>query len=474
MSRPTRLGFLSLGLLPLALGACLPAPKTGCRTSDDCTRGRTCVAGICQNPGLDAASDTQPDRPSPTPDTTDTTTSDLAIDLAPGDWFRVDLRWDGMLAEDAPTPPSDTPIPDRGADLGATNTPIPDGGADVGATDTPIPDGIADIGATDTPIPNGGGDVGAADTPIPDGGADVGTTDTSIPDGATDIFKTPDSAPLPIDQSPDTPLAPNDAGDGADSQPGTDAPVMVSWENFRARCPVEPWSGGRYIVDGDLAFDQAGLRLYYDAWFAAQAQPPETLVPMGAVVLWPFPESVSLSYCISSNFGDQLTVVEAAMQAAVSSWTDHVGVQVSYLPEENASCDAANTRVTFDVRMVAGAGYAAVSFFPGDPRSARSLLIDASQFGADAEAPDLAGVLRHQLGHTLGFQHEHLWLDPACTTEESPLSVQIAHYDVESVMHLPSCRPSERGGTMQTDGDLFGAIAHYGLSPALLGGILTM
>jgi hypothetical protein len=300
-------------------------------------------------------------------------------------------------------------------------------------------------------------------------------TDTLIGDSALASDSTPEG-PIGLDQTPDLPPSRTDtalelsdvpmadaAADGADDP----APGVVSWGQFRSRSPREPWAGGRYVVDGDLVFDEAGLHRYYDAWFAAQGAAPESLPPMGATVRWPFPDSMSLSYCISTNFGDNLPIIEAAMQVASTSWSDRAGVQYHYVPEEDARCDAYNTNVAFDVRPVFGAGYAAVSFFPDSPRSARSLLVDSSAFFVGPGAVDLEATLRHQLGHTLGFQHEYLWLDPACISEDSRLVVPIANYNIDTIMHLPACRPSELGGIAQTEDDLVGAVTIYGLAPAL-------
>jgi len=414
-------------VLPLVFAACLPGPKISCGTTDDCAPGRVCVVGTCQPAIPDAGPDTRfksessgdvAIERSERPGTDD---ADVALDLAP--------PVDGALSDQS-VPWIDAPVVSTGMDAGLDEIP----------SERPSPD-FANV-------------------------AEVGPDSTSMPvDTALDV-----STVLAIDAPADWQLSRNgiEAGDALLGDAGGLSPAPVSWEDFRAQSPREPWPGGRYIVDGDLALDVVGLRAYYDAWIAAAGATPATLAPMGFTVTWPFPACLSLSYCISSLFGDNLPVIEAAMQIATASWSDSVAVGYAYLPEENASCDAGNATVTFDVRPVSGAGYSAVSFFPDSPRSARSLLIDSSALAVGPDGVDLEGTLRHQLGHTLGFRHENLWLDPACTSEDGRLAVQVANYDVDSVMHLPTCRPSEIGGTVPTEGDLAGAIALYGLSPVLI------
>ena len=415
--------------------ACLAEPKTACRTIDDCAPGRVCVAGTCQpgrrDAGLDAGSDRQ-------------SLADTAIDSSEG--LTPDLAGapDGVpdLAPPAVDVAPDAPV--------AINAPGSPAGPDASSEIQPSWDVAIDLQETPSP--------------------DLASDRNAVPDLASPLLDAAADAPTvpTIDASPalDVPQSGVDVGSADCNGDGNLPPAPVSWEDFLARSPRETWTGGRYIVDGDLAFDEAGLRGYYDAWFAAAGVPPENLAPMGATNSWPFPDSFFLSYCIGTDFGDNLAAVETAMQAAASSWSDRVGVQYTYVPEENASCNADNPNVTFDVRPVTGAGYAAVSFFPDAPRSARSLLVNTPAVGAGGVA--LEAILRHQLGHALGFQHEHLWLDPACTSEDSGLAVQIANYDIDSVMHLPTCRPSEQGGTMQTERDFAGATTIYGLSPALV------
>ena len=479
-----------VAILPaLFFAACLAEPKTGCRTTDDCAPGRLCVAGTCQrgarDAGLDASFDEQSSGDVAT-DLSERPIPDLAgyLDDAPDLVLPlVDVAPDASAAIDAP---ENMAGPDASFDKqSTTDVPSPDlaGGTDglpdlaslaVDAApespifpmiDAPSASARSDTGSDRQPSVGVAIDLQKGLSPDLEGDRDV------APDLAPPLIAaTPDAPVVPIVDAPasNPPTASIDASDAEWDGAGDLAPGPVSWEDFLAQSPREPWTGGRFIVDGDLAFDETGLQRYYDAWFAAVGISHENLAPMGATALWPFPDSFSLSYCISTSFGDNFAAIEAAMQVATASWSDRAGVWYAYLPEEDPGCNADNTNVTFDVRPVSGAGYAAVSFFPDSPRSARSLLVDASAFAVGVGAPGLEAVLRHQLGHTLGFQHEHLWLDPACTSEDSRLAVRIANYDIDSVMHLPVCRPSELGGTIQTEGDFAGAITIYGLSPALI------
>jgi alpha-tubulin suppressor-like RCC1 family protein len=61
---PRRL--LALLLLSLAVPACLPPIKTGCRTSADCSKGRSCVSGTCQDDRFDGGRDDAPVSETPT------------------------------------------------------------------------------------------------------------------------------------------------------------------------------------------------------------------------------------------------------------------------------------------------------------------------------------------------------------------------------------------------------------------------
>ena len=79
-------------------------------------------------------------------------------------------------------------------------------------------------------------------------------------------------------------------------------------------------------------------------------------------------------------------------------------------------------------------GFIASAFFPYYPTERRRLLIDPSYFNSKF---DKIGVLRHELGHVLGFRHEHISGNAPmdCPKENVAGTIPLTKYDPKSVMH---------------------------------------
>jgi hypothetical protein len=94
-------------------------------------------------------------------------------------------------------------------------------------------------------------------------------------------------------------------------------------------------------------------------------------------------------------------------------------------------------QLVFTVRHIdAGGVFIAAGFFPTQPPARRRLQIDPSYFAADLEY-DSVGVLRHELGHVLGFRHEQIrsGAPATCPDEDTEGVVELGQYDPTSVMH---------------------------------------
>ncbi len=255
----------------------------------------------------------------------------------------------------------------------------------------------------------------------------------------------------------------------------------MSFEDFKATVYKEDFEGGKYIVNGDTTIvDDKHLEEFFDAlkMLAAPAAPtaPGEIAPEpqaslvvhqegGVDAVWDSVQKGTLTYCVSDNFGADKSEVVAQMAAATGVWEAVAAVDFTYDSTQDADCNAFNSNVVFDVRRVNVNGqYLARAFFPGEPRISSNVLIDESSFELDPSPPaklNLKGILAHELGHTLGFRHEHTRPDSGTCFEDANWR-KLSDYDPFSVMHYPQCNGLGDWSLTLTHKDKNGAACLYG------------
>ena len=233
-----------------------------------------------------------------------------------------------------------------------------------------------------------------------------------------------------------------------------------TWEEFEASTYREAWEGGVYIVDGDTPVETVEqLREFYDAIYGDGALIVNRVG--GRDDRWSNSAKTNITYCVSrSSFGSRYNTVVSAMNSATGAWEAASGVNFVHASQYDSSCNASQTGVVFDVRQTSGAGYLARAFFPSSSRRSRNVIIDSSSFG-NISPYSLTGILRHELGHTLGFRHEHTRPEAGACFENNSWRA-LTSYDSASVMHYPQCNGSNRGDLVLTSRDKSGAAALYG------------
>jgi hypothetical protein len=242
---------------------------------------------------------------------------------------------------------------------------------------------------------------------------------------------------------------------------------------FKACVYREPDTGIR-IVDGDVPVtsEKDLLRFYkslMDLPSQNMAESPPGRQSVELIVnqnnntddVWSQAQRCGIRYCVSRpSTGARYQQVVDAMSAATQAWSSSAGVTFVHVADQDETCNATNNQVDFDVQVVSGRPYLARAFFPAQARSTRNVLIDGTSFSTTPPLT-LEGVLRHELGHAIGFRHEHTRPEAGTCFEDNNWR-PLTPYDSDSVMHYPQCNGTAGWNLVLSARDIAGSVALYG------------
>ncbi len=202
------------------------------------------------------------------------------------------------------------------------------------------------------------------------------------------------------------------------------------------------------VVEGDLLLDEKKLARYAEERAELEARhergfdvAPQELVGIvdddNRKVRWK--KGLVLTYAVlRASFDGEARYqqVVKAMAQATADWEATCGVNFRHEAAADKGGEGCPTPL-FTVELVnAGGRFIASAFFPNDPPEERRVVIDPSFFKENLGF-DPVGVLRHELGHVLGFRHEHIrsGAPPLCPNEPLDHTIDLTEYDPKSVMH---------------------------------------
>jgi hypothetical protein len=256
---------------------------------------------------------------------------------------------------------------------------------------------------------------------------------------------------------------------GCGSEPG-----VLTYDEFKARAYQEP-DTGLHIINGDeLVETDEAMLAHYESYLdsvadAADGEAGLATARLGLIVnraggaddKWSASVAGNLTYCISqSSFGSNYSAIVQATSSATSAWESAAGGGVNFVHVSSLDGNCTSrSNVVFNIRQVTTNQYLARAFFPSTSRKGREILVAKSSFG-NIKPWSVAGVMRHELGHTIGFRHEHTRPESGVCFENSQWRALTA-YDSASVMHYPQCTGSNNGDLNLTNLDKAGAAALY-------------
>ncbi|MEO0337301.1 MAG: M57 family metalloprotease, partial [Pseudomonadota bacterium] len=181
---------------------------------------------------------------------------------------------------------------------------------------------------------------------------------------------------------------------------------------------------------------------------------------------WPADMQHNLTYCVSERFGSERDKVVTAIDTAASDWMEVANVTFSRL--EVKGCKVGSPEVLFAVTPASRRSrFSMRAFFPSSPVEKRR--IQANKGKIKWPLKRITGIFRHELGHVLGFRHEHVHPDSTVDREICPLestpTEAITEYDIFSVMHYPICGGKSGNYSKLSELDKLGAALMYPFEP---------
>jgi serralysin len=220
----------------------------------------------------------------------------------------------------------------------------------------------------------------------------------------------------------------------------------VTFDEFVASLPVDEETGAFVLEDDILVYERSELTDYYAAQLFGTAL---TLDETSAGVdnKYSVAQATQLTYCVSDSFGTNKEVVRDTFAAAAQEWMDATKIAASdsptvrfrYLSAEDRNCVPGNINVFFNVSPSTSSKFDAASFLPHYSRGKRQMLITSRAMTPYKERTFL-GVLRHEIGHILGFKHEHINKSATPCPETDTAWRPLTEYDLPSVMHYRNIR----------------------------------
>jgi len=218
-------------------------------------------------------------------------------------------------------------------------------------------------------------------------------------------------------------------------------PVKVA--AFRNTLIEAPAGSGNYLVEGDLLISDNEIGSY----LRHLRNPTPQLVSSGELIINApggrldyivDPADRKMTYAVDrASFPSQQAAQKISdnFRSAATEWENvcpACGIAFQEKSLADIGQDASPRSFVIRFQNVAG-GPIARSFFPSTAAGRRDVAVFPDYLSPNLSF-DAVGVFRHEIGHILGYRHEHISNVPGCATEGNEWKL-LTPYTPNSVMH---------------------------------------
>jgi len=249
------------------------------------------------------------------------------------------------------------------------------------------------------------------------------------------------------------------------TESGTAQSEPLSFEQYREKARLSVDGQDLFLVEGDMLFESEGaLRAYFDERNAGSTE--KSIINKVNGVADKRPNPTDIRFCFAAGWGQNngtytapaLAGVKTNILSAMTAWEAVANVKFTYRSDlDGASCNnnGANPGLDFVVDHWNNAS-TATGAFPSTSWANQKLRVPTSGIGHQ--------LALHELGHILGFRHEHTHSGASPRCFEDNNTIELTAFDTNSVMKYADCTVSAviNGGNAPSALDATGAHKTYG------------